>query len=86
MEYYYFWRQYEKHFKTAGVKSHKCVFFAASFLRAKINFCWQKYKTWIEQDRVAFLKWDKFKVFLQKSLGKSTAFINNIWGKIKIDS
>ena len=41
--------------------------------------------TWTERDKVKPLTWDKFKAFFQKSLGKSTVFVNSIWSKIKKD-
>ena len=30
--------------------------------------------------------WDKFKAFFKKSFGELTAFLNNIWSKIKRDT
>ena len=86
MECYHFCRQCEDYFETAGTKGYKRVPFAASFLRERINFCWQQHKTWTERDRANPLTWDKFKAFLRKSLGESTAFVNSIWSKIKRDS
>ena len=86
MECYHFCRQCKDYFETAGAKSHKCVFFAASFLRERINFRWQQHKSRTERDRANPFTWDKFKAFLRKSLGESTAFINSIWSKIKRDS
>ena len=86
MECYYFCRQCEDHFETAGATGHKRVPFAASFLRDRTNFRWQQHKRWEERDRAASLNWDKFKAFLQQSLGESTAFVNSIWSKIKRDS
>ena len=38
MECYHFCRQCKDHFETAGIKGHKCIPFAASFLWEKINF------------------------------------------------
>ncbi len=38
MKYYYFCQQYEDYFKKAGVKGHKHVLFAVSFLKKKILF------------------------------------------------
>lgn len=32
------------------------------------------------------ITWDKFKAFLQKSLSKTTFFVDSIWNKIKKDS
>ena len=46
----------------------------------------QQLKTRVKLDRAVPLTWDKFKAFLQKSLGESTVFVNSIWSKIKRDS
>ena len=32
------------------------------------------------------MTWEKFKTFLEKNLGDSTSFVDNIWSKIKRDS
>ena len=86
MEGYHFCRQCEDYFETAGAKGHKRVLFEASFLRERINFRWQQHKARTERNRANPLTWDKFKAFLRKSLGESTAFVNSIWSKIKRDS
>ena len=86
MECYYFRQQYEDHFETAGAKGHKRVPFAASFLKDRILFRWQQHKNRIERDMAAPLTWDKFKAFVTKSLGESTAFVDNIWSKIRRES
>ena len=44
MECYNFCQQCKDHFATAGVKGPNRIFFATSFLRDCINFCWQQYK------------------------------------------
>ena len=41
MECYNFCQQCEDHFATAGAKGPNRIFFAASFLRDRINFRWQ---------------------------------------------
>ncbi len=86
MECYYFCQQCEDHFETAGAKDHRRVLFAATFLKKKILFRWQQHKCRIKSDSAVSLTWDKFKVFLRKSLGESTAFVDNIWSKIRKDS
>ena len=86
IECYYFCRQCEDHFDTAGATGPKRVPFAASFLRDRVNFWWQQHKTLKEQNRADPLTWDKFKAFLWQSLGESTAFVNDIWSRIKRDS
>ena len=83
---YYFCRQYENHFDTAGATSHKHVPFAASFLRDWINFRWQQHKTQVESDNAISTTWDKFKAFLWQTLRESTSFVTSIWTKIKQDS
>ena len=86
IECYYFCRQCEDYFDTAGAKSHKRVPFAASFLRDQIYFRWQQHKTQVESDNAVPPTWDKFKAFFQQSLGESTWFVTSIWIKIKRDS
>ena len=86
MECYYFCQQCEDYFDTAGATGLQRVLFAASFLRDRINFRWQQHKTQVESDKTAPFTWVEFKAFLQQSLGESTAFVTNIWTKIKRDS
>ncbi len=83
IECYYFCQQCKDHFETAGVKSHKRIPFAASFLKARIFFYWQQYKNKIKHDRATPPSWQEFKAFFQRNLGESTAFVDNIWSKIK---
>ena len=85
MECHFFCQQCEDYFDTARATGHKRVFFAASFLQDQINFCWQQYKTQVESNNAIPPTWDKFKAFLQQSLGESTLFVINIWTKIKRD-
>ena len=86
MKCYYFCRQCEDHFDTAGATGHQRVPFAASFLQNKINFRWQQHKTQVESDNTVPPIWSKFKVFLHQSLGESTSFVTSIWTKIKRNS
>ena len=85
IKYYYFCRQCEDYFDTAGATGHKRVPFAASFVWDRINFRWQQHKTQIESIIVVSPTWDKFKAFFQQSLKKSTLFVISIWTKIKRD-
>ncbi len=86
MECYYFCQQYEDHFKTAGAKGHRRIPFAASLLKEKIFFRWQQHKSRIERDRSTPPTRHEFKAFLRKSLEECTAFVDNIWSKIRKDS
>ncbi len=85
IECYYFCQQCEDHFETAGAKDHRRLPFAASFLKEKILFRWQQHQSKIERDSAAPLTWNEFKTSLRKNLGESTAFVNNIWSKIRRD-
>ena len=86
MECYYFCQQCEAHFETTEVKGHRRVLFATFPLKEKIFFRWQQQKGRIKHDSVTPPTWDEFKAFLRKSLGESTAFVNNIWSKIRKNS
>lgn len=70
----------------AGATDFQHVVFATLFFCDKINFRWQQYKTQVKRNNITTFTWDKFKVFLQQSLRKSTLFITSIWIKIKQDS
>ena len=84
MECYNFCQQYENHFATARAMGRNRIPFAASFLCNRINFQWQQYKR--KQDCSIPISWDKFKAFLQQSLGDFRAFVDSYWAKIKRDS
>ena len=86
MECYNFCQQCEDHFATARVKGPNRIFFAASFLPYRINFCWQQYKRKHEVESTVSIIWEEFKTFFRQSLGDSRAFINSYWAKIKRDS
>ena len=86
MECYNFCQQCEDHFGIAGAKDPNYIFFATSFLRDRINFCWQQYKRKHKAKSIVLITWEEFKTFLCQSLGDSRAFINNYWAKIKRDS
>lgn len=66
---YYFCQQCEDYFETVEVKGHRHIPFATSFLKEKILFCRQQYKSKIKQDSTVLLIWDEFKAFLKKALG-----------------
>ncbi len=86
MECYYFCQQYKDHFEIVGVKSHKRVHFAAFFLKDQIFFLWQQHKNRIECNKAVPSNWEEFKAFLQKIVGESTAFVDNILNNIKRNS
>ncbi len=86
MECYYFCQQCEDHFKVAGLLGHKCVLFAAGFLKDCILNWWQQHKTCMIRNRLASITWDEFKAFLKKSLGESNAFVGHVWSKLRGDA
>ena len=86
MECYNFCQQCENHFTTAGAKSLNRIFFAAFFLRNRINFRWQQHKRKLDAESTVPISWNKFKTFLWQSLGDSRAFVNSYWAKVKRDS
>ena len=86
MECYNFCQQCEDYFATAGATGPNRIPFAASFLRDWINFRWQQYKKKLEGDSSVPITWEEFKVFLQRALGDSRAFVNSYWAEIKRDS
>ncbi len=85
MECYYFCQQCEDHFEVAGSLGHKRVPFAIGFLKDRILNRWQHHKTRMQRNRLAPMTWDKFKVFLRKSLGESNAFVGYVWSKLRGD-
>ncbi len=50
MECYYFYQQYEDHFKVAGSLGYKLITFAAGFLKDYILNRWQQYKTYMQRN------------------------------------
>ncbi len=86
MECYNFCQQCEDHFATCGAIGPNRILFAASFLRDRINFCWQQHKRKLEAESLVLISWDKFKAFLRKALGDSRTFVDNYWTKIRRDS
>lgn len=83
IECYWFVQQCENHFATARANGYKCMRFVAFFLTEQVLAHWQQHKFWTECNSVISIIWDKFKVFLRKSLGKSTSFMDTICSKIK---
>ncbi len=86
MECYNFCPQCEDYFATCGAIGPKRIPFADSFLRDRINFCWQQHKQKLEAKSSVLISWDEFKAFLQKALGNSRAFVDSYWTKIGRDS
>ena len=65
MECYNFCQQCKNHFAIAGAKGPNRILFAASFLRDRINFRWQKYKRKHKAESTVPITWEKFKTFLR---------------------
>ncbi len=86
MECYNFCQQCEDHFANCGATGPNQIPFAAFFLRDGINFFWQQYKRKLEAESSFPISWDKFKMFLQKALEDSRAFVDSYWTKIRRDS
>ena len=83
MDCYNFCQQCENYFATAGTAGTYKISCAISFLRNRINFCWQEYKQKLDAYSTIPVKWDKFKVFFRRSVGDFRAIIDTYWGKIK---
>ena len=86
IECYNFCQQCEDYFATARAKGSNRILFAVSFLRDRINFCWQQYKWKHKAKSIVPITWEKFKTFLCQSLGDSRAFVDSYWAKIRRDS
>ena len=80
-----FCQQCEDHFATTGAKGPNRIPFVASFLRDRINFCWQQYKRKHEAESTVFITWEEFKIFFCQSLGDSRAFVDSYLAKFKKD-
>ncbi len=52
MKCYYFCQQCKDHFEVAGSLRHKCVLFAARFLKDRILNWWQQHKTYMQRNRL----------------------------------
>ena len=81
---YHFCQQCEDHCETSGATGINCTPFAASFLRGTISLRWAQHKR--RHQSTTPITWSEFKTFLQKDLGNSQAFIDNIWSKFRRDS
>ena len=84
MDCYHFCQQCEDHFETSGATGMNCIPFAASFLRGTISLRWAQHKR--HHQSTTSITWSEFKTFLQKDLGNSQAFIDNIWSKFRRNS
>ena len=82
---YYFCQQYEDHFETSRVTETNRTLFAVFFLCENISVQCTRFKH-CQSEKVAPIIWIEFKSFLQKNLGESKSFVNNIWKKLKRDS
>ena len=86
IECYNFCQQCKDHFATAGAKGPNRIFFAAFFLRDRVNFRWQQYKWKHKAESSVFIIWEEFKTFFCQSLGDFRAFVDSYWAKIKRNS
>ncbi len=86
MECYNFCQQCEDHFATCGATGPNRIPFATSFLRERINFCWQQHKRKLEAESSVPISWNEFKAFFRKALGDFQAFVDSYWTKIRRDS
>ena len=84
MDCYRFCQQCEDHFETAGATGNNRIPFAASFLRGTVVQRWQQHKR--RSQGLVPMTWLEFKNFLQKNLGDSRAFVDNLWSKFRRDS
>ena len=76
MDCYNFCQQCEDYFATARATGPTRIFFAASFLRDRISFRWQRYKWRYDAETPVPVTWNKFKAFLRRSLCNSQAFVD----------
>ena len=76
MDCYRFCQQCEDHFETAGATGNNRIPFAASFLRGTVVQRWQQHKR--RSQGLVPMTWLEFKNFLQKNLGDSRAFVDNL--------
>ena len=76
MECYCFCQQCENHFETAGVRGPNHILFPALLLCSTVVQQWQQHKR--RSQGLVPMTWLKFKSFLQKNLGDSTAFVDNL--------
>ena len=83
---YHFCQQCKDYFETARATRTNWTSFAAFFLYGNISVCWTQYKRCHRGKELIPITWTEFKVFLQKNLGESKSFVNNIWRKFKWDS
>ena len=84
MECYHFRQQCDNHFEISGATGTNRTPFAASFLRNSISLRWAQHKR--RHKSAIPITWSEFKVFLQKDLESSQAFIDSIWSKFRRDS
>lgn len=60
--------------------------FCCKFLKKQVFAYWQWYKLRTKCNSMVSIFWDDFKAFLQKNIGKSILFVDEIWSNIKRDS
>ena len=84
MDCYHFCQQCEDYFETSGATGINRTLFVASFLCSTISLRWARHKR--RHQSATPITWSEFKTFLQKDLGNSQTFIDNIWSKFRRDS
>ena len=84
IKWYHFCQQCEDYFKTSSTNVMNHILFATSFLRGFISIRWAQYKR--RHKNAPRIMWSEFKVFFQKDLESSQAFIDSIWSKFRRDS
>lgn len=81
MNYYNFIQKCKEYFATSKFRGCNRVLFAVTFLRKKALNQQQQYRCKIEVKILIPPTWAEFEVFLQKSLGETHIFIDNIGQK-----
>ena len=74
---YNFCQECKEYFATAGAKGPNRIPFAASFLQNRISFRWQQHKQKLDNETLVSPTWEKFKIFLRKSLSDSRTFVDS---------
>ena len=84
IDYYYFSQKCKDYFIISCTTGINSTLFAASYLHGSLSLRWAQHKCHYKS--TTLIIYSNFKAFLQKDLGNSQAFINNIWSKFKKDS
>ena len=79
---YHFYQRCKDYFETARATKANRNLFAAFFFRGNISLRWTQFKCHHQDEELNPITWAVFNVFLQKNLGKSKSFVDNIWKKL----